>query len=49
MKIKGKVLICTMKKKVNKKEGMVLNMTFVQAVKKTLNTPLPKKAKKVVK
>ena len=37
-------------RKAKKKEIVVnLNMTFEQAVKKALNTPLPKKAKKKAK
>lgn len=38
------------KKSVAKKdEVVVLNMTFEEAMKKALNTPLPKKAKKKAK
>jgi hypothetical protein len=41
-------------KKVKKKKGeveepVILNMTFEEAMKKALNTPLPKKAKKKAK
>lgn len=32
-----------MKKKIKKEESVKLNMTFEQAMKKALNTPLPKK------
>ena len=36
-------------KKKKKKPTVSLNMTFEQAVKKALNTPLPKKEKKKTK
>lgn len=37
------------KKKVHKEEPVKLDMTFQEAMKLALNTPLPKKAKKKAK
>ena len=37
------------KKKIKREEPLVLNMTFEEAMKRALNTPLPKKAKKKAK
>lgn len=36
-------------KKKKKEEPLKLNMTFEEAMKRALNTPLPKKAKKKAK
>jgi hypothetical protein len=37
------------KAKKKKQEPVVLNMTYAEAMKKALNTPLPKKEKQVKK